>query len=103
MPCKRGDIVRLKNITMYYTADYEATYGDRGRIRFFDSTYTGIGEIKVNAMEGSDANPVYNSDGNIIQMTIPSWASLETIAYFGICAQDINENSIITVNEEIVD
>lgn len=103
IPCARGDVVRLKNIRMFYTAEYEATYGDRGRITYFDESFATINQTKLNelAESGGDLNLVYDTDGNIIQFTIPSWASLANIKYFGICAQDINETSIITVNEPI--
>jgi len=44
-------------------------------------------------------NPVYGDNGDVIQLTAPSgWGSYD---YIRICCGDLNESSIITVNEPI--
>ena len=99
IPCKRGDVIRMKNVTMYYSADYNTANGDRGRVAYRKANYDNINQTKLNEFDG--LNTVYDNSGNIVQFTIPTWGSLAEIEYIIICAQDINADSIITVNEEI--
>lgn len=103
IPCKQGDVIRLKNISFYYSADYNSANSDRGRVVYHDESYTRILESKLSLFEvGGDLKPKYDGDGNIIEFIIPNWSSIAGIKYFSICAQDVNADSIITVNEEIV-
>lgn len=99
IPAVPYDVVRLKNVTWKY-ATYEEN-GGRGGITMFGSGKAYIGKAdSIDATAVSDFNVVLDDDGNIVQFTVPKWD--EGTAYIRICCQDINENSIITVNEEIV-
>jgi predicted MPP superfamily phosphohydrolase len=96
MSCAVGDIIRLKNVTMYIDSAYV-----HGGITFYASDGTYLTGINLTTEELlASYNIVKDSSGNIIQFTIPTYAE---IGRFSITCQDINESSIITVNEEIVD
>lgn len=103
MPCAIGDVIRLKNMTAYPYS--ESTNGDRGGIGFYDAAGTWLASANLLNAEtgllGASFNAEYDEDGNITQFTVPKWDGLATVAYFTITCQDINENSIITVNEPI--
>ena len=103
MPCARGDVIRLKNMTAYPYS--ESTNDNRGSIGFYDATRTWLASANLLNAEtgllGPTFNAEYDEDGNITQFTVPEWDGLATVAYFTITCQDINENSIITVNEPI--
>ena len=103
MPCAIGDVIRLKNMTAYPYS--ESTNDNRGSIGFYDATRTWLASANLLNAEtgllGPTFNAEYDEDGNIIQFTVPEWDGLATVAYFTITCQDINENSIITVNEPI--
>ncbi|MBQ2390452.1 MAG: hypothetical protein II306_01665, partial [Clostridia bacterium] len=103
MPCAIGDVIRLKNMTAYPYS--ESTNGDKGGISFYDATRTWLASANLLNAEtgllGPTFNAEYDEDGNITQFTVPEWDGLATVAYFTITCQDINENSIITVNEPI--
>lgn len=98
IPCQRGDIIRLENITFPVST---ANVG----VHFYASdkttkTYSFI----ANAWTLSSLEAVIE-DSNIIQFTLPSadaWSEPGDFAYIRICASDINNTSIITVNEGIV-
>ena len=98
IPCQRGDIIRLKNIAFPVST---ANVG----VHFYASdkttkTYSFI----ANAWTLSSLEAVIE-DSNIIQFTLPSadaWSEPGDFAYIRICASDINNTSIITVNEGIV-
>lgn len=104
IPCKAGDVIRLKNITMYPYSD-SSRYGDQGYINFYSSEGSYVNSVSLYNSDGvlpSDFAAEYDESGNIIQFTIPSWTSLiNDMAYFSIACQDINENSVITINEEL--
>jgi hypothetical protein len=90
---KRGDVIGFKNVTFkphhhIYCSRYTSTFG-------FHS-YSGFDTAdKLSAW-----SPVFDDDGNVIQLTIASAISSSCV-YFRFTVQDINEDSIITVNEEI--
>ena len=103
IPAKRGDIIRLQNVDFI---DLAGTGGNtpRSTVYAFDSAY---GYITAGVAFKPDVAPsdvwgvVYGDDGDIVQFTVPmSWSASVAFIRFG--AIDINENSIITVNEEIV-
>lgn len=100
-----GDIVRLKNIVFYpYTAtDPYAAYANVGCISLYDQDGNYLSGISLLANDvstwGRDYRPKFDENGNLIEFLIPAWGK---IGYFSISAQDINENSIITVNQTIV-
>lgn len=100
IPAKKGDIVRFKNMEYY---DISGDGGSTSRTTFFayDAAFTKITNVSHNPSSppGESFNPVYGDNGDVIQLTVPAWSS--NIAYIRICCGDLNENSIITVNEPI--
>ena len=101
---KPGDIVYLHNVTFQHYVDYPN--GNHGGIGLYDKdgAYVTSWSLAVSSEDqltssGSNFKEVY--DGlNIIQFTVPNWGS--NIKYVVVTCQDINEKSIITVNEPIV-
>lgn len=94
IPCKVGDIVRLKNVPFSKT-----TNSGSNRLAFYGSDRA---FIKIfNAGQTYDTQAVADGDGNWTQFTVPSAAA--GAAYFRLCCNGITAASIITVNQEIVD
>jgi len=91
IPVKMGDILRLKNITMPDTVDnYYAV------IAYYLPDHTFLDAHFVNS-NLKDVSPVYDKNKNLIQFTMTNeWAG-----YIRICAKQIDEASIITINERI--
>ena len=100
IPAKPGDIIRFKNLEYY---DISGDGGSTPRTTFF---VYGASFNKITNASHNPANPpapefnaVLGDNGDIIQLTAPSgWGSYE---YIRICCGDLNENSVITINEEI--
>ena len=90
---KQGDVIRLKNVS------WKVDSSDYPRVSYRKANYDTITQTKLKDA-AADLSPVYDGD-NIVQITIPSWSSIAEIEYIIICAQDINSESVITVNEEI--
>ena len=100
IPAKKGDIVRFKNCLVY---NMSGNTTDRMHFTFYDSAFQKVNESSVYSTTShpSDAwNPIHGDDGDLIQVTIPASYS-STIVYIRITVDEINENSIITVNETI--
>ena len=96
IPTKAGDIIRLRHVTMY---PVEANPGARG-VTFFDASGTYLNGASLLTGGTIASSAILDSDGNIIEFLIPNWAPSD-MAYMTITCQDINEKSIITVNEKI--
>ena len=101
IPAKKGDIIRFKNVEYF---DISGDGGSTSRTTFFayDASFNKLTNAShnPNSLPGSEFAPVvYGDNGDVIQFTAPSgWG---TYAYIRICCGDLNEDSIITVNEEI--
>jgi hypothetical protein len=90
---KAGDVIRFKNVT-YKIAENMSVVRYRSTFVFHSfTTFYAASAIAT-------WSPVYDDNGNIVQITIPSSLSASCV-YFRFNMQDINENSIITVNEPI--
>ena len=94
MPCKVGDIVRLKSVGFSKT-----TNSGSNRIVFYNSSKAVI--KSYNGAQTYDPSATVDSNGNWTQFKVPSTAP--GCAYFRLCCNGITESSIITVNEEITD
>jgi hypothetical protein len=96
--CNKGDVIRFYNMTFdlsggtthpsiaLYAAVQLSTHGV-----YNYSTLTASDNVWNTVLDGS----------NIIQVTIPDYSELTSPIYFRVCADDINENTIITINKEI--
>lgn len=102
IPCKRGDIVRFKNVAFLDMTGANGT-SPRARIFGFDSNFAQLVQsdyFSPTNLLTSEYSAVYGNDGDLIQFTVPpTW--VDSVAYIRINADDFNENSIVTVNEEI--
>ena len=101
IPAKRGDIIRFKNMEYF---DISGDGGSTPRTTFFvyNSSFGKLTNTShsPSTLPSENFAPVYGDNGDVIQLTVPtSWSS--STAYIRICCGDLNENSIITVNEEI--
>ena len=97
---KPGDIIRFKNMEYY---DISGDGGSTPRTTFFvySSTFQKLTNASHNPSSPPESkfNAVFGDNGDVIQLTAPSgWGDY---AYIRLCCGDLNENSIITVNEEI--
>ena len=97
IPCKVGDVIRLKNMPFNSTVN-------SCRLSFFDSDKTFISEAIVTSTYHMDTyhKGVKDSDGNYICWTIKDVTGYTTdCAFVRITAISITDESIVTINEEI--
>lgn len=94
IPCKVGDVVRLKNVAFSKTSD-----SGSNRVAFYGSDRSFI--KMYNASETYDTKAVVGSDGNWTQFTVPS--EISNVVYLRLTCNGITANSIITINQEIID
>ena len=101
IPATRLDVIRFANVNFF---DLDGTGGtSRAQVYSFDADkgFIGGSEGYSAASPMSDAwSPVYGEDGDLIQFTVPSSYS-STVAYIRIGARNIDQYSVITVNEAI--
>lgn len=90
---KAGDVIRFKNVTYKIATNINVV---RYRSTFVVHSFTSFYSESAIA----SWSPIYDGNGNIVQITIPSSLSASCV-YFRFNMQDINEKSVITVNEEI--
>ena len=98
MPCRVGDIVYLRNVTMYPESG-----NSHCSITFYNEEYSWTANSNLDNGISEGLHASVNTDGNLIRFIIPPWNNDGDIHYFSVSCQDIGENSIITVNEEIID
>lgn len=100
IPVRTGDVVRFKDLDYM---NMSAT-SDDGTIKIV--VYNeGFGYVNnaghsPNNLPSAAWSPVYREDGNVKQVTIPT-AYGSSVRYMRISAKNINDDSVITVNEEI--
>lgn len=101
IPIKKGDIVRFKNCYVYNMTGITTT--NRMHFTFYDGTFAKVEEsstYQVGSPPSSAWSAVHGDNGDLIQCKIPTSYS-KTFAYMRITMDEINEDSIITVNEVI--
>lgn len=100
IPAKKGDILRFKNME-YYDISGDGGATPRTTLFIYDASFKKLGNVSHNPSSppAADYGPVYGDNGDVIQLVVPQWNG--TTAYIRLCCGDLNENSIITVNEEI--
>lgn len=92
IPCKLKDVLYCKNVGMQ-------TGQDAHRLAFFDSDKNYLTTVKTTATAYTGFD--YDTDGNISSITLKSSNNNGT-AYIRLCCSYLGEDSIITVNEEII-
>lgn len=97
IPCKVGDIIRLRNVALNNETNC--------RLNFYKADKTYLSQVAGNStyILNTSFKGVKDSNGNYTQLTITSRAETANCAYIRITANDINTNSIITINQEITD
>lgn len=99
IPCKVGDVIRLKNVTMTKGNTYT-------RIVFYKSDKTRINHCQMNSTWYTEScfKGVLDSNNSYTQFTITSKDCPEMTqgtAFIRITANQIDSTSIITINQEI--
>lgn len=95
IPIAQGDIVRFSG----FSFDLSDAYC---RMAFFKADKTYITSVKANGLVSVwGEGRVVIEDNNAVQITIPNTSAYSGVGLFRLCADDIDENSIITVNEII--
>ena len=94
IPCKSGDVVRFSGMNLETTSSGTMAM----RVVFYDSSRNLVKATSWSTLV-SDGNAVATG-GIIEQITVPSYSE-GTVAYFRCSSYWIDNNSIITVNQEI--
>ena len=100
IPAKPNDIVRLEDMDYM---NMSATSDDGTiKIALYNESFGYINNMShhPNNLPSAAWSPVYREDGNVKQFTIPT-AFGNNVRYIRISAKNINDDSVITVNEEI--
>lgn len=98
IPCRIGDIIRLKNMPFGPAVS-------TSRLSFFKSDKSYIGQALSTSSYYLDTvfKGVKDADGNYIEFTIKEETNMTIdCAFVRISAADINDSSIVTINEEII-
>ena len=95
MPATEYSVVRLKNIAV-------ANDGYHGIVGY-DANKTFLGGVNLGLWIDPDGDGVYEQNGNAGKLNYYTVFSTDNLKYIRICSSDINENSIITVDEEITE
>lgn len=101
IPVRLGDTIRFKNCSVYELSG-ASTY-NRMHFDFFDESFGYLvcsASYSKNNPPSTAWSPVHDDNGDLIQVSVPT-AYTSAIRYVRITMDDINENSIITVNEVI--
>lgn len=101
IPCKAGDIIRFKNVEVLDISNNGGST-KRSAIYVYNSDFSKKNNSPAwssSSLPSSAYSAVYGDNGDVIQLTAPS--AFGTYAYVRFILGDINENSVITVNEVI--
>ena len=101
IPCKAGDIIRFKNVEVLDISN-DGGSSKRSAIYVYNADFSKKNNSPAwttSSLPSSAYSAVYGDNGDVVQLTAPS--AFGTYAYARFILGDINENSIITVNETI--
>lgn len=96
IPCASGDIARFYEINITSSGSAYTTV----RIGFYDADKNII-SAPYWTQAISDSDGTFDSDGKLISLVIPTYTN-GSVAYARFSSYNINKNSIITINEEII-
>lgn len=91
-----GDVIRLKKVTMPDADTYT------NKVYFFDVSKTGVNSVSMLSTD-TKHDVVFDEDGNVIRFTVIEETLGGAAGYIRINAANIDEYSVITVNEESTD
>lgn len=96
IPAKINDVIRMQNMSLMPTEGND-------RIAFYDADKNFLYIVQANSSwyMNTKFDSVTDSNGNYIQFTISDGTEFAGFAYIRICCSTINNESILTVNEEI--
>ena len=96
IPCKVGDVIRLKNMPFNVSVL-------NCRLTLFGENKNFISQYNVNSPWYMDTvmAGVKDANGNYIQWTVQNRDTAVNCKYIRISAADITDESIVTINEEI--
>lgn len=104
IPVKMGDVIRMKNVDFKW-----ATVASAGGLHYYSSDKTTklvslntSGYPNIQELSPTEMDAVYDESGNLIQFTVTNYGDLSNPGYLRVCASNIDDSSIITVNQEIV-
>lgn len=100
IPVRTGDVIRFKDLDYM---NMSATSDDGTiKIAVYNENFGYINNAghHPNGLPSAAWSPVYREDGNVKQLTIPT-AYGTAVRYMRVSAKNINDASVITVNEEI--
>lgn len=98
----RGSVIRMANVT-FFDLDGGGGATSRAQVYMYDSSKAYVAASSNYSPDSlmSDAwSAVYSEDGDLIQFTIPTSYDA-SVAYIRINARNIDQYSVITVDEEI--
>ena len=95
---RMGDVVRFENMEFHDLSGDGGTSPQSGFL-WYDENFAFMGNETANADKILSASwkPIYNENGDLIQITIPYWYEG---TYLRFCVGDFNENSVITINQK---
>ena len=95
IPCKVGDVIRFKDFGLDNTST--------NRLAFYKSDKSYIGQITGNSTYILDTSfsGVKDANGYYTKLTITSRLETANCGFVRFNTNDINDNSIVTINEEI--
>ena len=102
IPVKFGDTIRFKNIMFNPSMDYNGSI----YIRVYDANYTlltATSPLQMNNELSRCGDSEVDADNNLISVILNNANVVKNVAFLRMSFIPINENPIITVNEEIVD
>lgn len=91
-----GDVVRLRYVTM------PDEYSYANKVYFFNSSFIGVNSISMQSSE-TKYGIKFDADGNLIEFTVLRETLTDDAGYIRIGAGNIDGDSIVTINEEIVE
>ena len=102
IPCKAGDIVRLRNVTFQSGVTSGLTSSNQ-RMARYDSEKAFLSVANADDIVNTNYNfqAVLDDSGIITQFTVPETVS--GVAYIRLNGSYIGDDSVITVNEEILE
>ena len=99
IPAKNNDVIRIKNIDITQENNTNIIFYNSGKTTSVTSGNRGLSLYNLFVSNGTELNGVYTAK---INQTLLNGLSDTNIAFIRIGSKEITDNSIITINQEIV-